>query len=68
MRDRGYVDLVETNPFDYQHVLFGGKINLGQAVKFRTCKIDLSHLNFGLATRRLVVLFVPLQRTGTQLT
>jgi len=68
MRDRGYVDLVETNPFDYQHVLFGGQMNLEQAVKFGTCKIDLSHLNFGLATRRLVVLFVPLQRTGTQLT
>ena len=68
MRDRGYVDLVETNPFDYQHVLFGGQMNLGQAVKFGTCKIDLSHLDFGLATRRLVVLFVTLQRTATQLT
>ena len=41
MRDRGYVDLVETNPFDYQHVLFGGQTNLEQAVKFGTCKIDL---------------------------
>ena len=26
-------------------------MNLGQAVKFGTCKIDLSHLDFGLATR-----------------
>jgi hypothetical protein len=42
-------------------------MNLGQAVKFGTCKIELSHLDFGLATRRLVVLFVSLQRTGTQL-
>ena len=64
IRDRGYVDLAETN----QHVLFGGQMNLGQAIKFGTCKIDLSHLDFGLATRRLVVLFVTLQRTATQLT
>jgi len=41
-QDHGYVDLVETNPFDNQHVLFGGRMNLGQAVKFGTCKIDLS--------------------------
>ena len=43
-------------------------MNLGQAVKFGTCKIDLSRLDFGLATRRLVVLFVLLQCMGTQLT
>jgi len=28
------VDLVKTNPFDYQHVLVGSQMNLG-VVKFR---------------------------------
>jgi len=39
-------------------------MNLGQAVKFGTCKIDLSHLDFGSATRPFCGIICPVAMHG----